>query len=115
MKNKSILMMFILIALYGLFANFAHPITPTVIKDLHLPDYMFGVAFASMSLTNFLFSPFWGKLSSKIGCVKVSAICYVGYGIGQALFAISSTELQIILARMVSGFFVGGVMVCQIL
>lgn len=31
---------------FNLAANFAHPVTPTVIQELHLHDYMFGVALA---------------------------------------------------------------------
>ena len=65
--------------LFNLAANFAHPVTPTIIKDLQLPDYMFGLMLAAMQLTNFLFSPFWGKMnastsasqstSAKYGCI----------------------------------------------
>lgn len=43
-KNK-LLMFFIINGLFNLAANYAHPITPTVIKNLQLGDYMFGVAF----------------------------------------------------------------------
>ena len=31
---------------FNLAANFAHPVTPTVIQELQLHDYMFGVALA---------------------------------------------------------------------
>ena len=33
---------------FNLAANFAHPVTPTVIQELQLHDYMFGVALAVM-------------------------------------------------------------------
>ena len=49
--------------LFQLAANFAHPVTPTIIQELKLPDYMFGLMLAAMQLTNFLFSPFWGKIN----------------------------------------------------
>ena len=65
--------MYGLMGLYFIIANFAHPITPTFIQDLGLNDYMFGVAFASMAVTNFLFSPFWGKLSKNIGSTNIMA------------------------------------------
>jgi hypothetical protein len=42
---------------FNLAANFAHPVTPTVIQELQLHDYMFGVALAVMLITNFLLSP----------------------------------------------------------
>jgi len=115
MRKISTTRMLVIVGLYSLFANFAHPITPTVIQNLGLHDYMFGVAFAAMSLTNFLFSPFWGKLSTRYGSAKVASFCFVGYGIGQFMFMVATTEFTIVLARLVSGLFTGGVMVNQLI
>lgn len=113
-SQRSMNLFFLGIALESLGANFAHPITPTIIVDLQLPDYMFGLAFAGMAFTNFLFSPFWGKISAYIGSKMVMLICCIGYACGQALFGISSTQFTIMIARLVSGFFVGGVSVCML-
>ena len=115
MKKISIYRAFILWGMYSLVANFAHPITPTFIQNLGLHDYMFGVAFACMALTNFAFSPFWGKISGSIGSSKVMGFCFLGYAFAQALFGSAHTELQIILARLIGGFFIGGISVNQIL
>lgn len=115
MAKISIKRLFIFIAIYSLVANFAHPITPTLIQNLKLNDYMFGVAFAAMALTNFVFSPFWGKIANQMGCIKTSALCFVGYGIGQAIFGVAQGELMIVVGRLISGLFIGGIMVCQLL
>lgn len=101
--------------LYSIFANFAHPITPTFIKNLGLNDYMFGVTFASMAITNFLSSPFWGKLSKNLSSAKIMSFAFVGYGIGQAVFGLATTEFGIVLGRMLGGFFVGGIMTNQMI
>ena len=105
---------FIISAFQSLAANFAHPATPTLIQNLGLNDYMFGVAFAGMSLTNFLFSPFWGKISDQIGRRKVLGISGVGYAFGQIVFGMATTELGILLGRMLAGFFIGGWNVAQL-
>ncbi len=105
---------FILIILQTLAANFAHPVTPTLISDLKFHSYMFGVAFASMSLTYFLFAPFWGKVSDLIGRVKVLALCCVGYAVGQWVMSGMHTEFDFVIARLISGFFIGGISVCQL-
>ncbi|MCI8663670.1 MAG: MFS transporter [Hungatella sp.] len=97
--------------LFNLAANFAHPVTPTVIKNLDLHDYMFGVALAAMLFTNFLMSPFWGKINNYVSSRMSMAVCCCGYGAAQVWFAYSSTEFQIILARMFAGLFTGGVFV----
>lgn len=102
---------FIAVALESLAANFAHPITPTLIKNLQLPDYSFGMLYAGMAFTNFLFSPFWAKQVTRLGSRRVLGICCVGYGVGQLLFAIMKTLPTIMFARLLSGFFVGGIMV----
>ena len=106
--------MLMLIVAYCLFANFAHPITPTVIQNLGLHSYMFGVAFAAMSVTLFLFSPLWGKLSQRYGSPIISCISLIGYSGGQFLFMLARSEAGIILARAVAGFFIGGIMVNQL-
>ena len=41
---------FILVAMESMAANFAHPITPTLIQQLQLPDYSFGLLYAGMAL-----------------------------------------------------------------
>lgn len=102
---------FAAMVIFNLAANFAHPVTPTVIQNLHLHDYMFGVALAAMQFTNFLTSPFWGKINSYISARVSLLVCCCGYGIAQVWFACSVTEPQIILARMFAGLFTGGVFV----
>ena len=97
--------------LFNLAANFAHPVTPTIIQNLRLNDYMFGVALAMMQLANFLMSPVWGKLNTKISSRLTLLIGCCGYGIAQLWFALATTELMIILARLFAGVFVGGIFV----
>ena len=76
---------------------------------------MFGVAFACMSLTNFLFSPFWGKISRNFGPVTSMGLCFIGYAAAQLIFGLSTTEGGIIAARLFGGFFISGISVNQIL
>lgn len=110
MKRINNITIFLAIAfLHALAANFAHPITPTLIVNLKLRDYMFGAAFAAMSFTNFLFSPFWGKMRDFFSAKKLLLIGCLGYAFGQFLFSIMKTEATILMARCFSGFFVGAV------
>ncbi len=116
MKKQSVLRMFILAALYGLVANFAHPVEPTFYKQLALPDYMFGVAFASMATTVFLFSPFWGKMADLHGPNKALWICYIGYGFGQLyFFFLAKSVFHVVMARAFAGIFIAGIGVSHIL
>ena len=102
---------FVAMVMFNLSANFAHPVTPTIIQQLQLHDYMFGVALAMMQLANFIMSPFWGKLNSYISSRVTLLICCVGYGVAQIWFAFATTEAMIICARLFAGAFVGGIQV----
>ncbi len=113
-SKKNLTGFFVILGLMWAASNFAHPVTPTIIKNLELPSYMFGVAFAGMSFTNFLFSPFWGKISQTFSSKKGMLIGCMGYGIGQLMFCYAQTELTIFIARCFSGAFVGAIMVCNL-
>ena len=102
---------FIFVAMESLAANFAHPITPTLIQNLQLPDYAFGLLYAGMAFTNFLFSPLWANQVHYMGSRKILGICCCGYGLGQMMFGLSTTLPVIMIARLISGFFVGGILV----
>lgn len=102
---------FVAMVMFALSSNFAHPVTPTIIQDLQLHDYMFGVALAMMQLANFLMSPFWGKINNYISSRVSLLICCAGYGVAQIWFAYSTTEVMIICARLFAGAFVGGIYV----
>ena len=112
MKYKSrFLAFFIAMTLFCLSSNYAHPVTPTIIHNLGLHDYMFGLALAVMMAANFLFSPFWGKINLYISSGRSLCICCIGYGLAQLGFAYSTTELAVLLCRLLAGVFVGGIMV----
>ena len=112
MKYKTrFVLFFVAMIMFALSSNFAHPITPTIIQDLHLNDYMFGVALAMMQLSNFIVSPFWGKINRYISSRTTLLIGCTGYGLAQMWFALATTESMIICARLLAGAFVGGIQV----
>lgn len=113
-KTTSLIWFFSFMMMELIFANLAHPATPALIKNLNLPDYTFGAAFASMAFTNFLFSPFWGKLSDHKGRVKLYMFACIGYAFGQFLFMQATTEIGIFVARGIAGFFIGGINVTHL-
>ncbi len=99
---------FVVMFIFNMAANFVHPVTPAIIVELQLNDYMFGLALAAMMVFNFLFSPLWGRLAGRLSSRRVMLICGIGYAAGQLLFGIARTELEFLLARMFAGIFIGG-------
>ena len=115
MRKISPIRMVVLVGLYGFAANLVHPIEPTIYKNLNFPDYMFGVAFACMALTNFAFSPFWGRLCDRYGSGRVMGLCFFGYSASQYLFGICTTEWTLSLARVLAGVFISAISVGQLI
>ena len=108
MRKTSLLRFYSLMFLEVVAANMVHPVTPTFLTELQMPEFMFGAAFAAMSLTNFLFCPFWGAVGDSIGRVKTLVITIFGYAAGQLMFLFGTSVWQILVARMVAGVFSGG-------
>ena len=107
-KSSRMPYFFVVMFVFNMAANSVHPVTPTIIMDLGLNDYMFGLAFATMMAFNFLFSPFWGKIAGQISSRTVMMIGGLGYALGQVLFGLAQTEMQFVLARAVAGMFCSG-------
>lgn len=102
---------FAALILFHLAANFAHPVTPTIIQELGLPDYMFGLMLAAMMISQFLLSPFWGKINASITSRKTLLISCMGYAVAQLGFAFAQSQASILLVRVLAGIFVGGAFV----
>ena len=112
MKYKTrFLLFFAAMILFHLASNFAHPVTPTIIQELALPDYMFGLMLAVMMIANFLMSPFWGKINLYISSRQSLFICCLGYGAAQLGFAYATTQAGILFVRLLAGVFIGGIFV----
>ena len=112
MKYKTrFTLFFAAMIIFNLAANFAHPMTPTLIQNLHLPDYMFGLMLAVMMISQFLVSPFWGKINASVSSRQTLLVCCGGYGAAQLMFALAQTQTGILAARVLAGVFVGGIFV----
>lgn len=114
MKRK----MIVFCAIYGLLfvgTNMVHAVTPALFQSLHYGSYMFGVAFAGMSLTNFLTSPFWGAYAGRLGYIKCFVFGVTGYTIGQLLFISAQVEWMTVAARLFGGLFVSSFMISGVL
>ena len=112
MKYKTrFLLFFVAMTLFHLASNFAHPVTPTIIQELGLPDYMFGLMLAVMMIANFALSPSWGNINRYISSRQSLLICCLGYGLAQLGFAYSTTQAGILFVRLLAGVFIGGVFV----
>ncbi|WP_158540739.1 MFS transporter [Romboutsia weinsteinii] len=85
--------------------NMAHPVTPTLINELRLPSYMFGVLYSTMAVAQFVMAPIWGSMSDIKGRKLFLIIGVVGYGISQLGFGYAQSTSLILLFRILAGAF----------
>lgn len=88
--------------------NLGHPVTPTLLKSLDLPPHVFGLSFAAMCLTNFIFALVWSNVANGMKKTRILMISSIGYAIAQLLFGYALNRYSIYFARLLSGIFAGG-------
>ena len=72
-----------------------------------------GVLMTSYSAAQFLFSPFWGSLSDRIGRRPVLMVGLVGNTVFFAMFGLANTLLMALIARFLAGVFNGNLAVAR--
>lgn len=103
-RTKAIIWVFILYFFQGVIHNLGHPVTPYLVSDLGIEDYMFGVFFAAMSFGLMLGGPIWGVLGDRGNKRIYMALGLIVYSIGQYMFGYSGNEYVMVFFRFVSGF-----------
>lgn len=105
-QNKSELkVIFLTVFLYLVGFGVIIPLLPILSRDLGATSFQLGLLMAVYSLSQFLFSPFWGALSDRVGrrpvllsCLGLEVLCYI-------VFAFARSIEMLIVARALAGFF----------
>ena len=66
-----------------------------------------GIIASLYSFLQFLFSPYWGRLSDKLGRRPVLIITSLGLSLSYLLWAFSTTFTGFVISRILGGFFAG--------
>ncbi|MDZ4833703.1 MAG: MFS transporter [Candidatus Melainabacteria bacterium] len=80
------------------------PAMPTYAQQFHADDFTIGLLIAIYSLMQFLFMPFWGRLSDKIGRKPVLLISLCFSCIGYLTWGLSNSLIMLFISRAVAGF-----------
>lgn len=88
--------------------NLGHAVTPSLLTSLNMPSHVFGISFAAMCTTNFLFALIWSNVAHTSKKTRILLISGLGYGLAQLIFAYAHSEYVIYFARLLSGIFAGG-------
>lgn len=98
-------------AIYGFLFFISNPSMPEYLDDLEIGGRFVGLYLASGGLGLLLFSTLWGSLGDIKDRRKILALTFIGYGIGQGLFGLFHNPYALLVASLISGFFVAGVLV----
>lgn len=90
MRRPSILVIFLTVFLDLIGFGIVLPLLPMYSLDFKASGFMIGLIIASFSAMQFLFTPWWGRLSDRIGRRPVLLISLAGSTLSYAIFAIGS-------------------------
>lgn len=102
--KKSVITILILYFIQGIIHNLGHPVTPAFVRSLEIPDKMFGVFFATMSLGLMVGAPIWGILADRGRKRLVMTLGLIIYSIGQFSFGYVGNMYWMVFFRFISGF-----------
>ncbi len=85
------------------------PLSPYLARQFNASAVEIGWLMAIYSLTQFLFSTFWGTLSDRIGRRPVILICLAGGFFSYLMFAFATQLSSLFIARALAGAFGGNI------
>src|SRR5437016_9304574 len=109
--NKRVFVIFLTVFIDLLGFGVVIPLLPSFgLNELHMSETMIGLAAGSFSLMQFIFNPFWGRLSDKFGRKPIIVFCLGGNVLSYTILGlVFSGALKSIvflfLARSLAGFF----------
>jgi DHA1 family tetracycline resistance protein-like MFS transporter len=122
MKKPSALIIFLTVFIDLIGFGIVLPLIPIFSRDFGASEMLGGVIMASFSAMQFVFAPFWGRLSDRIGRRPVILIGLAGSTISYAIFAVAcglegeakQYALWVILgSRMLAGVMGANISVAQ--
>lgn len=81
------------------------PIIPLLGRDFGASPLQAGLLMSIYSLMQFVFAPFWGRLSDRWGRRPILLFCLLGEGLSYLLFAAARNLELLFVARALAGFF----------
>ncbi|GGJ01443.1 tetracycline resistance MFS efflux pump [Alicyclobacillus cellulosilyticus] len=108
MRRLSVILLMLLTVFIGF--GLIIPVLPLMITDAGARAYHLGLMLAAYSAVSFFVSPWWGRLSDRIGRKPVLIIGLVGFAAAFAVFGLAKGMLWLMyVSRLVGGGFSGAV------
>ena len=81
------------------------PLLPRYGQQYHVSPILLGFLMASFSAMQFLFAPFWGRLSDRVGRRPVLMVGLFGSILSYTLFGFADSFAVLLASRIAAGFF----------
>lgn len=104
-KKAQLTIIFMTVFIYLVGFGIVIPIIPILSRNFGATALETGLLLSVYSLMQFLFSPFWGRLSDRHGRRPILLFCLVGEGLSYILFAYARSLEVLFIARIFAGFF----------
>lgn len=104
-NKKQLGIIFLTVFIYLLGFGIIIPILPILSRDFGASSFETGMLMSIYSLMQFIFSPFWGRLSDRYGRRPILLFCMLSEGLSYVLFAMARDIPTLFLARGLAGFF----------
>jgi DHA1 family multidrug resistance protein-like MFS transporter len=103
-EKKALGILFAVMFLVMLGFGIIIPVMPFFAGELGATPFELGLLMASYSVMQFLFAPFWGGVSDRVGRKPVMLIGIAGLSVSFFLFAISDKLWMLFASRILAGF-----------
>ena len=111
-RNIAILSFSLVVVMLGF--GMVIPIFPFYIEEMGAGGKELGLLIAVSALLEFIFAPFWGGISDRIGRKPVLMIGMLGYGLSSLLFGLSTELWMLFGARAFSGILSSATLVAAL-
>lgn len=108
-KKSQLIIIFVTIFIYLAGFGIIIPILPNLARDLGASSLQVGLLMSVYSAMQFLFAPFWGRISDRIGRRPILLFCMLGEGLAYILFAWARNLEMLFAARILAGFFAASI------
>jgi MFS family permease len=89
------------------------PLLPQYAEDYGASPFVAGLLVASYSIAQFVFAPFWGFVSDRVGRKPILALSLAGNTIAYSLYAVAGGLPMLFVSRSLSGFFGANISTAQ--
>lgn len=113
MKNKPLLVIFLVVFIDLMGFGLIIPILPIYADQLGAPGWVIGLVASAFSIMQFLFGPFWGNLSDRLGRRPILMGSMALMGLSYVLFAHSASLALLFASRLLAGIAAANISAAQ--